>query len=174
MSGILSAMAEASGLEESIRGNIKVPVDLAPLLRELFGAYKSLYDHHTLSFYCEVESAMTIASPELLVQSLDKLMDNAASFSPPGGSIKLRLAALEDHWKISVENTGPLLSESMQGRLFSSMVSVREKNTDDIHLGLGLHIVQLIADFHEAQVEIKNLEDGSGVSCSLIQKRQLL
>ena len=140
----------------------------------MFGAYKSLYDDHRLTFYCEEERAMTVASPELLVQSLDKLMDNAASFSPPGGIIKLRLAALEDHWKISVENTGPLLSESMVGRLFGSMVSVRDKSTDNIHLGLGLHIVQLIADFHEGQVEIKNLEDGSGVSCSLIQKRQLL
>ena len=174
LSGILSAMAEASGLEDSIRGNSKGPVDLAPLLREVFGAYKSLYDSHSLIFYCEVESAMTIASPELLVQSLDKLMDNAASFSPAGGTIKLRLAALEDDWVISVENTGPLLSESMQDRLFDSMVSVRQKSTDDIHLGLGLHIVQLIADFHDGRVEIKNLPDGSGVSCSLIQKRQLL
>lgn len=174
LSGILSAMAEASGLEESIRGNSKDSVDLVPLFREVFGAYKSLYSEHTLIFYCEVDSAMTIASPELLVQSLDKLMDNAASFSPPGGTIKLRLAAIEDHWKTSVENTGPLLSESMQGRLFSSMVSVREKSNDDVHLGMGLHIVQLIADFHEGRVEIMNLEDGTGVSCSLIQKRHLL
>ncbi len=174
LSGILSAMAEASGLEESIRANKKGPLDLAPFLKEVFGAYKSLYSDHSLNFICEVESANTIASPELLVQSLDKLMDNAASFSPVGGKIKLRLAAQEDDWKISVENSGPMLSESMQGQLFSSMVSVREKGSDNIHLGLGLHIVQLIADFHEAQVEIKNLEDGSGVSCSLIQKSHLL
>lgn len=174
LSGILSAMAEASGLEESIRANKKEPLDLAPLLQEVFGAYKSLYSDHSLTFYCEVESANTVVSPELLVQSLDKLMDNAASFSPVGGKIKLRLAAQKDSWKISVENSGPMLSESMQGQLFSSMVSVREKGSGNIHLGLGLHIVQLIADFHEAQVEIKNLDDGSGVSCSLIQKSHLL
>ncbi|MFT4825000.1 MAG: two-component system sensor histidine kinase ChvG [Halioglobus sp.] len=174
LSGILSAMAEASGLEESIRANNKSPLDLVPLLREVFGAYKSLYCDHSLLFYCDVESAIVTASPELLVQLLDKLMDNAVSFSPVGGTIKLRLAAEEEHWNISVENTGPLLSKNMQDQLFGSMVSVREKGSDSLHLGLGLHIVQLIADFHEAQVEIKNLEDGSGVSCSLIQKRQLL
>ena len=66
-----------------------------------------------------------------------------------------------------VSNDGPPLPESMRGQLFSSMVSVRERDPNNTHLGLGLHIVALIADFHDAAVEINNLANGSGVSCSI-------
>ena len=50
----------------------------------------------------------------------------------------------------------------MQGQLFDSMVSVREKS-GQVHLGLGLHIVRLIMDFHGGRVRAENLDDGSGV-----------
>ena len=113
---------------------------------------------------------MTVAAPELLVQALDKFMDNAASFCPAGGDITLQLNAQDNDWIIAVTNEGPLLPEDMQGQLFNSMVSVREKGADNVHLGLGLHIVSLIADFHDGHVHIQNLDDGSGVRCSLALK----
>ena len=43
------------------------------------------------------------------------------------------------------------------------MVSLREEQTGTVHLGLGLHIVRLIADFHHATIRADNLADGSGV-----------
>jgi two-component system sensor histidine kinase ChvG len=170
---ILSAMSEANGLEESIRSNPKTPLDLCPLLKEVFGAYKTVYRQHKLIFDCQPEQAMTIAAPELLVQALDKLMANAASFCPTGADITLQLKGKDNHWIIAVTNEGPLLPDDMQGQLFNSMVSVRDKGTDNVHLGLGLHIASLIADYHEGQVEIRNLDDGSGVRCSLMLNANL-
>jgi K+-sensing histidine kinase KdpD len=52
----------------------------------------------------------------------------------------------------------------MRHQLFDSLVSVRESHGDKPHLGLGLHIVMLIAEFHRGQVAAENLDDGSGVS----------
>ncbi|MEH6570918.1 MAG: ATP-binding protein [Halioglobus sp.] len=167
---ILNSMSEANGLEESIRSNSKIELDLCPLLREVFDAYKTVYAQHKLILDCEAEQAMTVAAPELLVQALDKFMDNAASFCPAGGDITLQLKAQDKEWIIAVTNEGPPLPEDMQGQLFNSMVSVREKGADSVHLGLGLHIVSLIADFHEGQVQIQNLDDGNGVRCSLALK----
>ena len=43
LNGILTAMSEANRLEESIRNNEPVATDLAPLLREVFAAYKTVY-----------------------------------------------------------------------------------------------------------------------------------
>ena len=54
----------------------------------------------------------------------------------------------------------------MQKQLFDSMVSLREKN-DEVHLGLGLHIVRLIMDFHRGRVSAENLDDNSGVRFTL-------
>jgi two-component system sensor histidine kinase ChvG len=52
----------------------------------------------------------------------------------------------------------------MRDRLFESMISVRnEQSQVEPHLGLGLYIVRLIAEFHGARAIARNREDGSGV-----------
>jgi K+-sensing histidine kinase KdpD len=63
-----------------------------------------------------------------------------------------------------VFNEGPLLPAGMQDRLFESMISVRNEQTQaQPHLGLGLYIVRLIAGFHDARASARNRDDGSGV-----------
>jgi signal transduction histidine kinase len=52
----------------------------------------------------------------------------------------------------------------MAGKLFESMVSVRNAHSGtEPHLGLGLYIVRLIAEFHGGAAEALDREDGSGV-----------
>jgi signal transduction histidine kinase len=51
----------------------------------------------------------------------------------------------------------------MQGKLFESMVSVRREGGHEPHLGLGLYIVRLVAEFHGGSAEALDREDGSGV-----------
>ena len=169
---ILNAMSEANGLEASIRSNKITSLDLVPLVTEVQGAYKTVYPDHEVLMQCSTDQAMTTACPELLVQAMDKLMDNAASFCPSGGTITLQLEEQERHWKLAVSNEGPTLPGEMQGALFNSMVSIRDKDSEEVHLGLGLHIVQLIADFHGAELDIRNLENGSGVCCSILLEKQ--
>ena len=52
----------------------------------------------------------------------------------------------------------------MTDDLFNSMISVRSGSADgDPHLGLGLYIVRMIAEFHNGEIAARNLDDGSGV-----------
>ena len=66
------------------------------------------------------------------------------------------------------ENKGPLLPEEMRGKLFQSMVSVRGERRGETgaepHLGLGLYIAQLIAEFHGGSISAENLASGGGVA----------
>ena len=71
--------------------------------------------------------------------------------------------------RLSVENEGPALPAAMHGRLFDSMVSVRGKQVgDEPHLGLGLYIVRLIAEFHGGIVRADNRADGRGVVIAVV------
>ena len=85
------------------------------------------------------------------------------SFSKPGSRIDVALAAAGDELVLSVTNRGPTLPAKMRGRLFDSLVSIREQRDGRPHLGLGLHIVALVADFHGGRCEADDLPDGSGV-----------
>ncbi|MFT4517906.1 MAG: two-component system sensor histidine kinase ChvG [Halioglobus sp.] len=165
---ILTAMSEANQLEESIRNNQPQSVELVGLLNEIFEAYRSIYSEHRLLLAIEAPAAKVQAVPDLLVQGLDKLMDNAASFCPAGGEIELQLTATSAGWEIRVSNQGPILPTDIENKLFEPMVSIREKQSDEVHLGLGLHVVRLIADFHKGQVKAANLADHSGVAITLL------
>ena len=100
-----------------------------------------------------------IGSPELLIQMLDKLVDNAVGFSDKGDTIELRLSLKGDELALSVSNPGPPLPERMRTQMFDPMVSVRPKENAR-HLGLGLYIAQLIATGHGGRIKAENVEGG--------------
>jgi two-component system, OmpR family, sensor histidine kinase ChvG len=102
-------------------------------------------------------------APDLIAQAMDKLFDNAMSFSPNDGWIRFRVEVLENGYVLAVANQGPLLPAEMRGRLFQSLVSVRQGRREQIHLGFGLHIVKLIARAHGGDSEIDDLPSGEGV-----------
>jgi dedicated sortase system histidine kinase len=169
---ILTAMSEASRLEESIRSNPLQPMDLVPVLREVFAAYRELYKKHQLSLDIEPASAYVRGAPDLLVQALDKLMDNAATFAPRGETIAMRLRSRGESWEISVSNRGPALPEALAGRLFEPMVSQREGD-EGVHLGLGLHVVRLICDYLGGSARAENNAAGDGVTVTLSLPRDI-
>jgi signal transduction histidine kinase len=69
---------------------------------------------------------------------------------------------------LAVENAGPPLPEEARAQLFDSMVTLRQPNSgsapdDAAHLGLGLYIARLVAEFHGGTVRAANLPAGRGV-----------
>ena len=126
-----------------------------------------MYPDHELALDTPAEKAWVSGVPELVVQALDKLMDNAASFCPEGGRITLTLAPGAAVWEISVSNEGPPLPGELQERLFDPMVSLRRGESDGVHLGLGLHIVRLITEFLQGTAQADNLPANEGVRVTL-------
>ena len=137
------------------------------MLNEIFAAYVSVYPEHELALDAPAQEAWITGVPELIVQALDKLMANAASFCPKGGKITLRLAPATTNWELSVSNEGPPLPGELQDRLFDPMVSLRQGESDSVHLGLGLHIVRLIAEFLRGTARAENLPNNAGVCVAL-------
>jgi signal transduction histidine kinase len=106
--------------------------------------------------------------PDAFAQLLDKLVENASDFAPPEGSIRIFVSGDARAARLAVENSGPPIAEETRGRLFDSMISLREADRtrggpDGAHLGLGLYIVRLIAEFHGGQVRASNLAEAAGV-----------
>jgi signal transduction histidine kinase len=163
LDAILAAMSEATELEQAIRATAAQPFDLGAVLESCCTAYRDVYRDREIAYRCAAAAATVVGSGELAAQLLDKLVDNAVSFSAAGSRIDVALADADGELVLSVANLGPRLPAKMRGQLFDSLVSIREQRDGRPHLGLGLYIVALVADFHGGRCEADDLPDGSGV-----------
>jgi dedicated sortase system histidine kinase len=154
---ILSAMSEASRVEELMKNAEPERFDLRKMLESTTSAYADAYSDRSFEFLCDLEAASVSGSPELLIQMLDKLVDNAVGFSEDGDTIDIRLSAVDSELEIAVTNPGPPLPERL--RVFDSMVSMRS-GKDSKHLGLGLYVAKLIAEGHGGRIAADNVDGG--------------
>jgi dedicated sortase system histidine kinase len=175
LGAILKAMGEATRVEEAIAAAEFAPVDVAALLRGARSGYATAFPARRFALECPDAACVIDAAPELVLQMLDKLVDNAVDFSPASSTITLRL--LDDPARpdvaIDVENRGPTLPPGASGRLFESLWQRRPSDGGEKpHFGLGLYIVKLIATEHGGSAEAADLEDGAGVRFRVRLARQ--
>jgi signal transduction histidine kinase len=163
---ILSAMSEASRVEELMSNAEPEAFDLKTVLVSTVDAYCDVYGERSFVFDCDLAAAHMKGSPELLIQMLDKLVDNAVDFSEEGNEIKIGLAKIDGAFELSVTNPGPPLPERMRTQMFDSMVSVRS-SSNDRHLGLGLYIARLIAAGHGGRISADNVDGGVTICVTL-------
>ena len=154
---ILSAMSEASRVEELMKNAEPERFDLRRMLESTTSAYADAYRDRRFEFTCDADATTVSGSPELLIQMLDKLVDNAVGFSEDGDTIDIRLSAADSDLEIAVTNPGPPLPERL--RVFDSMVSMRS-GKDSKHLGLGLYVAKLIAEGHGGHIAADNVDGG--------------
>ena len=162
---MLSRMSEAHRLEQTLESAELVKFDLRDLLSTCVEGYRTSWPHMLFEARLPESPVVLSGVPDLIAQMLDKLVANAVDFSPAAAPIVFTLTAQGSAVRLTVTNQGPLLPDEMRERLFESMVSIRSSaHQGEPHLGLGLYIVKLIADFHGGNVQAHNLADGIGVS----------
>jgi two-component system sensor histidine kinase ChvG len=167
MHAILTALSEATRVEQIIEHTERVRFDLRELVHNMGQAYQQTFVAHRVETQLPEERCWVEGSPDLIAQLLDKLMDNASDFTAKGGPIAIVLTRGPRSCTLSVRNEGPLLPPQLDNRLFESLVTSRTSANGKPHLGLGLYIVRLIADFHRGAVNAANLPDDTGVMVSL-------
>ena len=161
---ILTRMTEATRLEQSLGEAERERFDLARVVAGCVDGYRTAYLGAMLDFALPPEALFLDGSPELLAQMLDKLVANAVEFGNPGTPIAIAVERDDTGVRLQVENEGPLLPTGMNEQLFDSMVSMRtEQKGFEPHLGLGLYIVRLIAEFHRGAVRADDRADRRGV-----------
>ncbi|MGH8133552.1 MAG: sensor histidine kinase, partial [Steroidobacteraceae bacterium] len=162
LNAILLAMGAASRVEEAIGGADRSRFDLVPLLESAVAAYRSAFRERGFSTELPGEAVTVDGAPDLIVQMLDKLIENAVDFSPPGATITVRLRLEPQTAVVEVDNPGPPLPREAQGQLFESLWQSRTGSDSRPHFGLGLYIVRLISEFHGGGASARDLPGGAG------------
>ena len=161
---ILQRMSEATRLEQALRTAERERYDLAAVVRGCVEGYRLAYAATPIELEAPAGALEVSGSPDLGAQMLDKLVENAVEFSPAGAAVRVRLQDQGRYALLAVQNRGPALPANMRARLFESMVSVREARGGAApHLGLGLYVARLIAEFHGGAIEAADAPGADGV-----------
>jgi len=172
LAAILTRMTEATRLEGSLADAERTRIDLGKLVAACVEGYRTAYPGRRFELAVAPGGHSIDGAPDLIAQMLDKLVANADEFGVPGTPVALKLDDANAMVRLAVRNDGPPLPEGMRDRLFDSMVSVRPQTGGAApHLGLGLYIVRLVAEFHGGAVCAENRVDGGGVEIAVTLPR---
>jgi K+-sensing histidine kinase KdpD len=129
------------------------------VLQTLLPTYRQSWPNNPFELHVPDRPCVICGSAELIAQAMDKLLANASDFADAQSAISIRIDSANDErahlLRLSVCNIGERLPTGDPGQLFESMNSQRHANgsgADEAHLGLGLYVVRLIAEFHGGRV----------------------
>ena len=175
LDGLVSA---ARSLDESIADSINPPrerVPLSDLVEESVREYREAHAEIETRFTSEVAPGLdVIGAPALLEAVMQNLLDNALSFSSPGGEIRVSLVARGDAAELAVADQGPGVPAENIERIFERFVSIRASESESkralaakgdatrrpTHLGLGLWIVRRNVEAMGGVVVAENRAEG--------------
>ena len=96
-----------------------------------------------------------------LARVIDNLVDNAISFSPPGGLVQIAAMRDDEMVVLRVEDDGPGVPFVEREAIFNRFHSMRpEGEAFGRHSGLGLAIAKAIVEGHGGTICVTGRDDG--------------
>ncbi|ADG09461.1 HAMP domain-containing protein [Caulobacter segnis] len=148
--------------QEAGRGEVAGPVEVRRELEGLVALRAEMGQAVTLSAGAPVTA---LVSPVALRRMLDNLVDNALAY---GGSVALDAEVADGEARIAVLDRGPGLPDAVLARIaapFERGEASRNRRTGGA--GLGLSIVQALAQAHGGRLVLANRE-GGGLSATVV------
>jgi signal transduction histidine kinase len=137
------------------------PFDLGPLASQVLHTRQPEAQDRQLDIHTALAPAPATGDPRLAERLIANLVDNALRHNAPGGYVEVVTGTRDSHAVLSVTNTGPMVPASAVDRIlqpFQRLGTDRTGHGDG--LGLGLSIVQAIAQAHGATLTIRPQPSG--------------
>jgi signal transduction histidine kinase len=100
------------------------------------------------------------ADRDLLFQALANLLDNAIKYTPEGGEIGVRASASPDGGvTLSVSDSGPGIQPGLRDKVLQRFYRIDASRSAPGH-GLGLSLVQAVAQLHGAELRLEDAGPG--------------
>jgi two-component system, OmpR family, sensor histidine kinase ChvG len=162
MERLLSDLKEMTLIDARLDAEDQGPVSLTSLLEKVCEGYRLRGTR--VNFVCEAPAGDVAvrASGERLAQVFENLLDNAESFSPDGGTVRVRLERRDGAAVASVRDEGPGIPPEHLPRIFERFFTWRPQSPTGAarHTGLGLAIVRTIVEGYGGSVTARNAEGG--------------
>jgi two-component system sensor histidine kinase ChvG len=158
---LISDISDASRLDAELQRQEAAPVDFAKLLGTLVAVANEVKRDDgvevTLTFEGGDARAFQVPGHDSrLGQIVDNLIENARSFSPPGGTVRVLCRRLKSNVEIVVDDDGPGVRPDALEKVFERFYTDRPHQGFGQNSGLGLSISKQIAEAHGGTIWVEN------------------
>ena len=158
---LISDISDASRLDAELQRQEAAPVDCAKLLTTLVAVANEVKREDCVKVTLRFESggAHSFQVPghdSRLGQIIDNLIENARSFSPPGGTVRVNCRRLRHFIEIFVDDDGPGVRPEVREKIFERFYTDRPHQGFGQNSGLGLSISKQIVEAHGGAIWVEN------------------
>ncbi|WP_462320251.1 sensor histidine kinase [Halochromatium sp.] len=182
-----NALLRIARIEAGSRRAAFAELDPLPLLQDVAELYEPLAAESLQTIYVEAADMSAIqgkgggggdatvnsscrlyADRDLLFQAVANLVDNAIKHSPNGGQILLRAECSGSAVDLSVTDEGPGIPPELRDKVLQRFFRIDESRAAPGH-GLGLSLVQAVAQLHGAELRLEDAGPGLRVRLRLLK-----
>ncbi|HEY2227793.1 MAG TPA: sensor histidine kinase [Xanthobacteraceae bacterium] len=157
---LISDISDASRLDAELQRRETDAVDLTQLLTTVVTVANEVRHDDgvtvSLKFEGNQRSFVLPGHDSRLGQVVDNLIDNARSFSPPGGNVRITCRLLKQEIEVAVDDDGPGVCVEAQEKIFQRFYTDRPHQGFGQNSGLGLSISKQIVEAHDGRLWVEN------------------
>jgi len=165
---LITDISDASRLDAELARADAAPVDVVELARAVVALAEDIRQDEGPHVVLTVrepspkprDAFVVSGHDSRLAQVLNNLIDNARSFSPPGGTVRVLVSRKDDLVEIAVEDDGPGIRAENTDRIFERFYTDRpDGDSFGNNSGLGLSISRQIVEAHGGTIRARNRID---------------
>jgi two-component system sensor histidine kinase ChvG len=163
---LISDISDASRLDAELQRQDSAPVDLRKMLTTVVGMANQVQRGDGVHVVLDFEGTNFIApgNDSRLGQVVNNLIDNARSFSPQGGNVRVTCRRLKSEIEITVDDNGPGIQPDAMEKIFERFYTDRPHQGFGQNSGLGLSISKQIVDAHGGRLWVENRINGDAIA----------
>ena len=146
---IINDILDIGKLEAGELAMQRISVPLSDLLRQSVEVNSSYAEKYSVHFVLDEQCAEghVLADPDRLMQVVTNLLSNAAKFSPPGESVRIRVLRKPGTMRVEVEDSGAGIPEAFKNRIFEKFAQADSSASRNFEgTGLGLSIARKLIE----------------------------
>jgi two-component system sensor histidine kinase ChvG len=157
---LISDISDASRLDAELQRHEAAQVNIAKIAEALVAVANEVR-HDNVSVAMTLEGGgpdrfLVNGYDSRLGQVISNLLDNARSFSPPGGNVRLTVRRLRKDIEIVVDDDGPGVNADAMEKIFERFYTDRPEQGFGQNSGLGLSISKQIVEAHGGSIRVQN------------------
>jgi two-component system sensor histidine kinase ChvG len=160
---LISDISEAARTDAELSRATFERVDLGAMVNQLAQSWETRREKGSARIAFarpRKESAVVMGKPDRLARAISAIIDNAVSFSPPGGLVEIAVARVGDEVRVRIDDEGPGVPPDAREAIFNRFHSVRPEGEQfGRHSGLGLAIAQAIVNGHDGEIDVQDRDD---------------